>query len=59
MTNGIEIGDQVFIPGAPPIQGKVIEIDDHPLEYAELKIEALGAGGTFTVWVSCRMARKL
>jgi hypothetical protein len=58
MTNGINIGDEVWIPERPPIRGKVIEIDDHPLEYAEIKIRVLGAGGEVDVWRSCRLARK-
>lgn len=57
MTNGVKVGDEVFIPGIPPIIGKVTEIDDHPLEYAMLKICVLGAGGEFETWQSARMAR--
>lgn len=59
MTNEIYLGDEVFIPGMPPIIGTVIEIDDHPLEYAMLKISGMGAAGEFHVWASCRMARKV
>lgn len=57
MTNGIKVGDVVQIPDIPPIYGKVIEIDDHPLEYAELKIAIEGAAGTVEIWKSCRLAR--
>lgn len=58
MTNGIAIGDEVWIAGSR-IRGKVSEIDDHPLEYAMLKISIEGAAGTMEVWESCRLARKV
>lgn len=50
-----------MVPNPPtfPIMGKVVEIDDHPLEYAQLKIEVLEATGTLYVWKSCRLARKV
>lgn len=62
MTNGIIIGDNVIVPNptkAYPLMGKVVEIDDHPLEYAQFKLEIEGAAGTVYVWKSCRMARKV
>jgi hypothetical protein len=58
VTNGISIGDEVQI-GGTYLRGKVIDIDDHPLEYAELQIEIQGAAGPVTLWKSCRLARKL
>lgn len=57
MTNRLQVGDIVFIP--PYIQGKVVEVDDHPLEYAQVKVEMLTPVGTSYAWASCRMARKL
>lgn len=60
MTNGLKVGDEVMVPGIGyPIIGKIVELDDHPLEYAEMKIEVQGAGGTVEIWKSCRMARKV
>jgi hypothetical protein len=62
MTNGIKLGDQVLVPTTEfpfPLMGKVVEIDDHPFEYGELKLEIEGAAGTVHKWVSSRMARKV
>jgi hypothetical protein len=59
VTNGIKVGDMVQIPeGMTMILGKVSEIDDHPLEYAQLKLSLETPAGTLEVWKSCRLARK-
>lgn len=58
ITNNIKVGDKVHIAGTFTM-GEVKEIDDHPLEYAMLKIGFEGAGGYVEVWESCRLACKL
>jgi hypothetical protein len=67
MTNDIEVGDVVTIlprTECPyPVMGKVIEIDDHPLEYAMLRLEldeklSCVAYLPMTLWISCRNVKK-
>jgi hypothetical protein len=56
MTFGIKVGDTVQIVGTQII-GKVTEIDDHPFQYAHLKIEYEAAGGISEIWQSARYAQ--
>ena len=58
MTNGIKVGDTVQIVGTFII-GRVMEIDDHPFEYAQLRLKYVTAAGEVEVWHTTRLARKI
>jgi hypothetical protein len=58
VTNDIKIGDWVQI-GGTFITGKVVDVDDHPFEYAMIEIEIVGACGAWRQWHSVRLAKKI
>jgi len=55
-VSDIKLGDKVQIIGTWII-GKVTEIDDHPFEYPQVKIEYEAAGGHVETWQSSRFAQ--
>lgn len=53
----IEVIDQRAI-GPYPVQGRILELDEHPLDasYARIQIEGV-AIGSVKVWVNLRLAK--